>query len=154
MQNLVSIVSQMGPNNPNRPMGFHMFQGYTPFYIMLGMFFVAIAFMLYYFPWLEKVKTSKDIHEIVEMSDLKVSEKNHSHSLDVALRLLNDDERRVIMAILEAGGTMLQKEISSELDISRVKTHRILVRLIQRGAVTAQKYYNTNKITIAKWLRD
>ena len=61
MQNLVSIVSQMGPNNPNRPMGFHMFQGYTPFYIMLGMFFVVIAFMLYYFPWLEKVKTSKDV---------------------------------------------------------------------------------------------
>jgi uncharacterized membrane protein len=47
---------------------------------------------------------------------------------------------------------MLQKDISYELGFSRVKTHRTLVRLIERGVVTAEKEYNTNRIELADWL--
>jgi DNA-binding transcriptional regulator LsrR (DeoR family) len=47
---------------------------------------------------------------------------------------------------------MLQKEISWETGFSRVKTHRVLARLIRRGVVIAEKYYNTNKITLADFL--
>jgi len=48
---------------------------------------------------------------------------------------------------------MLQKDISYNLEISRVKTHRTLVKLINRGIVTAEKQYNTNNITLADWLQ-
>ena len=72
--------------------------------------------------------------------------------IEVALRLLESDERKVVEAIIEAGGSLLQKEISWETSFSRVKTHRVLVRLIRRGVVTSEKYYNTNKITLAEWL--
>jgi uncharacterized membrane protein len=40
------------------------------------------------------------------------------------------------------------------LGFSRVKIHRVLVRLIRRGVVTAEKYYNTNRIEVADWLND
>jgi uncharacterized membrane protein len=53
---------------------------------------------------------------------------------------------------LAAGGTMLQKEISWKTGHSRVKTHRVLIRLIKRGVVSAEKYYNTNKISLSGFL--
>ena len=73
-------------------------------------------------------------------------------ALDAVLRVLNDDERKVIETLVAEGGTMLQKDIRWKTGLSRVKTHRILFRLAKRGIVSAEKYYNTNKITLADWL--
>jgi uncharacterized membrane protein len=73
-------------------------------------------------------------------------------TLDAVLRVLNDDERKVIQTLVAEGGTMLQKDIRWKTGHSRVKTHRILFRLAKRGIVSAEKYYNTNKITLADWL--
>jgi len=72
--------------------------------------------------------------------------------LDAVLRVLNDEERKVIETLVAEGGTMLQKDIRWKTGLSRVKTHRILFRLAKRGVVSAEKYYNTNKITLADWL--
>lgn len=69
-------------------------------------------------------------------------------SKETMLRFLETDERKVVETLLEAKGSMLQKEISWKTGFSRVKTHRILARLIRRGVVSAEKYYNTNKITL------
>ena len=74
--------------------------------------------------------------------------------LEVARRLLESEERRVVDTLVKAGGSLLQKEISWETGFSRVKTHRILVRLLRRGVVTSETYYNTNRITLADWLLD
>lgn len=73
-------------------------------------------------------------------------------ALDAVLRVLQDDERKVIDTLVAEGGTTLQKNIRWKTGFSRVKTHRILHRLAQRGIVSAEKYYNTNKITLADWL--
>jgi len=72
--------------------------------------------------------------------------------LDAVLRVLNDEERKVIETLVAEGGTMLQKDVRWKTGLSRVKTHRILFRLGKRGIVSAEKYYNTNKITLADWL--
>lgn len=73
-------------------------------------------------------------------------------ALNAVLRVLNDDERKVIETLVAEDGTMLQKEIRWKTGLSRVKTHRILFRLAKRGIVSAEKYYNTNKIVLANWL--
>jgi len=73
-------------------------------------------------------------------------------ALGAVLRVLNDDEKKVIKTLVAEGGTMLQKDIRWKTGLSRVKTHRILFRLAKRGIVSAEKYYNTNKITLADWL--
>ena len=72
--------------------------------------------------------------------------------IKLALQLLDSDERRVVEALLDAKGSMLQKEISWKIGFSRVKTHRVLARLIKRRIVSAEKYYNTNKITLSNFL--
>ena len=84
-------------------------------------------------------------------SSVPTVEKGES-ALGAVLRVLNDDEKKVIKTLVAEGGTMLQKDIRWKTGLSRVKTHRILFRLAKRGIVSAEKYYNTNKITLADWL--
>ncbi len=84
-------------------------------------------------------------------SSVPVVEKRES-PLDAVLRVLSDDERKVIETLVAEGGTMLQKDIRWKTGLSRVKTHRILFRLAKRGIVSAEKYYNTNRVTLADWL--
>lgn len=84
-------------------------------------------------------------------SSVPTVEKGES-ALDAVLRVLNEDERKVIEILVAEGGTMLQKDIRWKTGLSRVKTHRILLRLAKRGIVSAEKYYNTNRITLADWL--
>jgi len=129
--------------------------------VVLIVFFIFVIILLF-FPRLEKVKTTENLQQEVERQQA-VTEKIkeiaqedrtvRSRSIDMAIRMLEPDERRVVEALMEAGGTMLQKDISRELGLSRVKTHRVLVRLLRRGVVTAEKHYNTNRIELADWLK-
>jgi uncharacterized membrane protein len=57
-----------------------------------------------------------------------------------------------MLAMLEEIGSVLQSDIARQFGFSRVETHRILHRLSTRGIVTAEKHYNTYKITLADWL--
>jgi len=155
-----------GPNG-----SFAIFQRWSWILILIPVI-VALFFSLRLFlPELNKVKVTEKLEgrgekEVVED---RVTEKikgddtdveqgpsitSQEAPINVALRLLEPDERKVVEALIEAGGTLLQKEISWKTGYSRVKTHRILVRLIRRGVVTSEKYYNTNKITLSKWLHN
>jgi uncharacterized membrane protein len=96
-----------------------------------------------------------------ELSEEKIKEKPSSTptveegepALDAVLRVLNENERKVIETLVAEGGTMLQKDVRWKTGLSRVKTHRILLRFVKRGIVSSEKYYNTNRITLADWLR-
>jgi uncharacterized membrane protein len=96
-------------------------------------------------------RSEHDNQNFLEEKSQEIEE--DSSSIDVVLRLLETDERRVIEALLEAGGSLLQKDISWKTGFSRVKTHRILVRLLRRDVVTSEKYYNTNRITLSDWIQ-
>jgi uncharacterized membrane protein len=104
---------------------------------------VAVSVSAYslVFPSLSRAKTST-----------VPTEEEGGPALNSVLRVLKDDERRVVETLVSEGGTMLQKDIRWKTGFSRVKTHRILLRLIKRGVVSAEKYFNTNKITLADWL--
>ena len=87
----------------------------------------------------------------IEPSLMPIVKKGES-ALNAVLRVLNEDERKVIETLVAEGGTMLQKDIRWKTGLSRVKPHRILFRLAKRGIVSAEKHYNTNRITLADWL--
>jgi uncharacterized membrane protein len=69
--------------------------------------------------------------------------------LEVALRLLNENEGLIVNKLLESGDSMLQKDLSVELGLSPVRVHRALVGLKDKGLVTSEKYFNTNRITLS-----
>ncbi|MGQ9551173.1 MAG: helix-turn-helix transcriptional regulator [Candidatus Bathycorpusculaceae bacterium] len=74
-------------------------------------------------------------------------------ALAAVLRVLSADERKVVETLVAEGGTMLQKDIRWKTGLSRVKTHRTLLKLAKRGIVSVEEYYNTNKIALADWLK-
>ena len=130
--------------------------------IITPLILVIFLMVLIFFPRLEKVEATDDVRHVVERQsaerrmegDATLGEEiERGQPIDIAIRLLEPDERRVVGYLRDSGGTMLQKDISHELGFSRVKTHRVLVKLIRRGIVTAEKYYNTNKIELVDWLK-
>jgi uncharacterized membrane protein len=72
--------------------------------------------------------------------------------IDVALKLLNPQEKQVVQALIEKGGEMLQKDIHYELDMTRVQAHRTVQSLTQRELVTVEDHFNTKKVILADWL--
>ncbi|MCK4367020.1 MAG: hypothetical protein KAW84_03635 [Thermoplasmata archaeon] len=68
----------------------------------------------------------------------------------MALRLLEGDERRVYRKVVEAGGEILQKDIVSEVPFSKAKVSRIIDKLEERGLISKERHGYTNKIVLAK----
>jgi uncharacterized membrane protein len=89
----------------------------------------------------------------VEVKSVEPGEAGSEDKLEVALRLLDENERRVVEALVAKGGEMLQKDISYELGFSRVKAHRVVQSLVKRGLVTTEEHYNTNRISLVDWLK-
>ena len=158
------LVLQHGPNG-----GGGIFQRYVWVLLLIPVLVAIVVLYRFFLPELNKVKVSETLEDVgeehpgeegvlkeVEGEDREgedeVTVRPHEARMEVALRLLESDERQVVDILVKAGGSLLQKEISWETGFSRVKTHRVLVRLIRRGVVTSEKYYNTNKITLAEWL--
>src|SRR3990172_5769994 len=72
---------------------------------------------------------------------------------EMAMRTLTPEERKVVELLAEHKGKYLQKYIWKESGLSRLKTHRIIVRLSERGILTLKKSGNTNELVLADWLR-
>ncbi len=74
------------------------------------------------------------------------------NALESVSKTLTDEERQVIGVLNAHNGKYLQKYIKSETGLSRLKTHRIIARLAERGIVTLEKTGNTNQVYLANWL--
>ena len=90
--------------------------------------------------------------EIKQKPLTKPDVQEKTQPLSAVMRVLRDDERRIVELLVNSGGKMLQRDLGRQAGFSRVKTHRILYRLATRGVVTAEKHYNTYEITLADWL--
>lgn len=73
-------------------------------------------------------------------------------SWEVLLRTSKPDEKKVLEVLAAHNGKYLQKFIVKETGLSRLKAHRIISRLVERGVVTAVQSGNTNEISLAAWL--
>jgi len=95
--------------------------------------------------------------------DEKVQDNNHrveegrrspkAESWPVLLRTSNPDERKVLEVLAAHDGKYLQKYISRESGLSKLRTHRIVARFVERGIVTASRSGNTNEVSLADWLK-
>lgn len=68
-------------------------------------------------------------------------------------KTLSEEERRVLEVVVAHNGKYLQKYIRSETGLSRLKIHRIVSRLAERGIFTLEKSGNTNEVYLSSWLR-
>ncbi len=69
-------------------------------------------------------------------------------------KTLTSEERKVFDVLVSHDGKYLQKYIRAETGLSRLKTHRIVSRLAERGIVTLEKSGNTNEVHLSSWLQN
>jgi len=74
--------------------------------------------------------------------------------MDIVMRISKPDERAVLEVLKQSGGVCLQKDIVYQTRLSKVKTHRIIARLAERGLVLVKKSGKTNEITVPAWLKN
>ena len=134
-----SLVQQMGPMGPHRDISGS--NTTTTLLWVIIILLVVIIVYLWYTGSRKQEKPEKPVEEPFE-----------TDKIDVALRLLNDNEKLIVQALIDHGGEMLQKDISYELELTRVQTHRTVQSLIEREIVTTTDHYNTKKVTLAEWL--
>lgn len=70
----------------------------------------------------------------------------------IILNFLNSHERKVIDTLIEHEGRVQQYELSHLPNLNKVKTHRILVNLEQKGIIHKEKLGKINKIVLDKEL--
>ncbi|HZD12545.1 MAG TPA: hypothetical protein VE177_03385 [Candidatus Binatus sp.] len=79
---------------------------------------------------------------------------NGKENTSMVLKTLKPEERGVVNVLDVHGGTYLQKYITKEAGLSRLKTHRVVAALSERGIVTVEKVGNTNQVSLTKWFLD
>jgi uncharacterized membrane protein len=79
---------------------------------------------------------------------------NGKENTAMVLKTLKPEERSIVNVLDAHGGTYLQKYITKEAGLSRLKTHRVVAALSERGIVQVEKYGNTNQVRLAKWFHD
>ncbi len=74
-------------------------------------------------------------------------------SWEVLMRTAKPEEQKVLGVLAAHDGSYLQKFVVKEAGLSKLKTHRIVSRLAERGVVTVERSGNTNQVTLAPWVR-
>jgi len=91
-----------------------------------------------------EVRMEPPVEETREVKD--VPPENEEMMNEVALRLLIGDERIIFKAIVDSGGTALQKDLIVSTKMSDAKVSRTIDRLVEKGMVTKERYGVTNRI--------
>ena len=90
-----------------------------------------------------------------EMKNYYITSGNgKENNVSLVLKTLKPEERSIVDVLDEHGGTYLQKYITKEAGLSRLKTHRVVAALSERGIVIVEKYGNTNQVSLVKWFHD
>ncbi|MBN1281199.1 MAG: hypothetical protein JXA00_06080 [Candidatus Thermoplasmatota archaeon] len=93
----------------------------------------------------------KIITEIINKNNAEAgtttAEKDTSSKL-LLLKFLSYGENKVVKALIEHNGSVLQSEISRMPNMGKVRTHRITTELKKKEIITIEKYGKTNRITL------
>lgn len=68
----------------------------------------------------------------------------------VPYTILTEDEEKVVKAVLEKGGEMLQEGLPEKTDFSRPKVSRLVAGLVERGIISKETHGRTQKLIIKK----
>lgn len=78
---------------------------------------------------------------------------NHQFDpLDILSRVLKPEERAVLEVLRNSGGSCLQKDIVFKTGLTKLKVHRIIVRLSEREIVQVKRTGKTNEVRVPSWL--
>lgn len=76
----------------------------------------------------------------------------NSGAYNIILPLLKTDEKRVITSLLETGGEMQQNRLAVKLNVSKVKTTRVLHGLGQKNLIIKERHGLTNMVKLRNYM--
>ncbi len=122
---------------------------------------IGVAFYLA-FPQLRYVKRTCELpnaysataEPIKSGTGLVVNSDVEPNTCGVVLKTMTPEEQKVLNVLVSHQGKYLQKYVSKEAGLSRLKTHRIVARFAQRGIVTVKEFGNTNEIVVSDWIKN
>lgn len=107
----------------------------VPVFILVG---IVVGALVFFFMTTKLEDKKKDLGRITQ----------------TLIQFLSKDEKKVVQKIFEGNGKVLQSEISRIEGIGKLKSHRILQRLSDRGVIEIESYGKTNNIKLAKNIQD
>ena len=124
------------------------------FVVLIGVAVAGVVGMAYYIavPEIRNRSETVTAATVMQTGVEKQTLENPCTPYESVIKTLSDDERKVIAVLSAHDGKYLQKYVRSETGLSRLKTHRIVARLAERGIVTLEKTGNTNQVLLADWL--
>lgn len=87
-------------------------------------------------------------------SRLENKEKNLKNISELLVQFLAKDEKLVVKKLLDNDGKALQAEISRIDGIGKLKSHRIVQRLVDRGVIEVEKFGKTNIIKLVPSIKE
>src|SRR3972149_3199186 len=110
------------------------------FVVLIGVTVTGIGGLAYYvlFPEIRKSVAVETVEPILQACETETP-KNNASAYESVLKTLTSEERKVVEVLGVHDGKYLQKYIRKEAELSRLKTHRIVARLAERGIVTLEK---------------
>ena len=73
---------------------------------------------------------------------------------DVLLKFLNTDERKLVNLLIDNKGKALQAEASRLPGMSKLKSHRVVQKLVDKGVIESEKVGKTNIVKFTKEIRE
>lgn len=119
--------------------------------VLVGIAAVGVFGFVYYLAY-PQINLTVPSNEVTH--PIRVLAENPKVNWSTLLRTSKPDERKVLEVLASHNGTYLQKFIVKDSGLSRLRTHRIISRFVERGVVTATKSGNTNEIRLAEWLKE
>jgi uncharacterized membrane protein len=121
------------------------------FAVMIGLIVVGIIGLAYYLLYPQIRIGIVQPQTTFKIISPQVSSETSQYN--AVSKTLTEEERKIINVLTAHNGKYLQKYIRNETGLSRLKTHRIIARLADRGIVSLEKTGNTNQVFLADWLQ-
>jgi uncharacterized membrane protein len=146
---------------PTGPLGFGN-RPRIPIYNSLlssALLIVAIIPISYYFiskRFEERLERKFDVITKLMKKNNSVSNKSTKEIDDrnIILKFLNAGERKVVEALIDRKGEILQSEISRMEGMTKLKTHRAVRDLERKGVVKRENYGKTHRIILSKDVKE
>ena len=124
------------------------------FVVLIGVTIAGVGGLAYYvaFPEIRNSVAIETAEPVLQTCAVQKPQGNGA-AYESVVKTLTDEERKVVEVLTVHDGKYLQKYIRKEAELSRLKTHRIVARLAERGIVTLEKTGNTNQVFLANWLK-
>jgi len=118
--------------------------------VLIGIVIVGIGGVVYFQLYPEITTANQRIQQSIQT---QTQTQGGTTPLESILKTSSEDERKVLKVLMSHEGKYLQKYIRKEAGLSRLKTHRVLAHLAERGIVTLEELGNTNQVRIADWVK-